>query len=81
MNVWKSNENTAEEALNLPKGHLICNLGGLRIQQSPDLDDVLMAATAIKLSEQIVIAATQSKIMVEAQSRELSFTDWDATLE
>lgn len=81
MKVWKSNIHNAEEALDLPVGELVCNLGGLRFAETPKPDDVLLAATAIKLSEDTVIAATQAKIMIEAQSRNIALTDWAATLE
>jgi hypothetical protein len=81
MNIWKSTENTVEEALSLPKGTLIGNMDGLRFQDSVKPDHVIEAVAAIKLSEQIVIAGTQAKILVEAQARELAFTDFAAKLE
>ena len=79
--IWKSTENTAEEALNLAVGTLICNIGGLRFEDRVKPDHVLEAVDAIKASDQVVIAATQAKILAEAQKRGLAFTEWAATLE
>ena len=75
MNVWKSTDNSPEQALDLPKGSFAADFGFL-VQQSVEPDHVLEAALALVETGKSVVAASQAKIIVAAQENGVAFTDW-----
>ena len=76
LKTWNSKKNSLEEALELPKGRYVADFGGLRVDQSVELDTVVEAAQAILDSGQEITVASQAKLICKAQELELAFQDW-----
>lgn len=73
--IWKTTENSVEDALNLPEGSFAADFG-FWVEQSVSPDRVLEAATAFKEQEVEVTVASQAALIVKAQEKDIAFTDW-----
>lgn len=74
MKVW-TQDNSAGEALSLPKGTYCANFGFL-VQQSVEPDYVLQAAQAIIDNNIQIKAASQAAIIVKAKQAGVAFDTW-----
>lgn len=75
LKVWNSKKNTAEEALNLPKGRYCADVG-FNVEQSVQPDYTLEAAQALIDSGVDKTVASQAKLYVVAQESGVYFQDW-----
>jgi hypothetical protein len=74
MQVW-TQDNTVQEALQLPVGSYAADFGFL-VQQSVNPKHVLEAAQAFKESNTEVMVASQAGLLVKAQEAGLAFETW-----
>lgn len=78
MKIWTQN-NSVEDALNLPEGSYAVNLG-FWIQQSVEPRHTAEAAKAIlkvcQENGETYEGYTQSELIVDAQNRGIAFSDW-----
>ena len=74
MQVW-TQDNTVQEALQLPVGSYAADFGFL-VQQSVNPEHVLEAAQAFKTSGNDIVVASQAGLMVKAQETGIAFQSW-----
>ena len=74
MSVWNSLQNTANEALNLPKGSFAADFGFL-VEQSVSPGMVIEAVTELREKQIDITVASQSGILVKAKEEGL-LEDW-----
>ncbi len=80
IQVWNSKTNTAAQALELPEGRLVADVGFLVETSDNTPDNILEAAEAIIAAGLDVTVASGAKLMAVAQQKGVAFTDWAGKL-
>ncbi len=80
IQVWNSKTNTAAQALELPEGRLVADVGFLVETSDNTPDNILEAAEAIIAAGLNVTVASGAKLTAVAQQKGVAFTDWAGKL-